>query len=46
LTIGVGCGFERARYLTPGMTIELEAEGLGLLRNVLGEKGPRSQIGS
>jgi len=45
-TIGMGCGFERDRYLTPGMTIELEAEGIGLLRNVLGEKGPRSQIGS
>jgi hypothetical protein len=24
----------------------LEAEGIGLLRNVLGEKGTRSQIGS
>ena len=44
-TIGMGCGFERDRYLAPGMTIELEAEGIGLLRNVLGEKGPRSQIG-
>jgi 2-keto-4-pentenoate hydratase/2-oxohepta-3-ene-1,7-dioic acid hydratase in catechol pathway len=45
-TIGMGCGFERDRYLAPGMTVELEAEGIGLLRNVLGEKGPRSQIGS
>jgi 2-keto-4-pentenoate hydratase/2-oxohepta-3-ene-1,7-dioic acid hydratase in catechol pathway len=45
-TIGMGCGFERDRYLTPGMTVELEAEGIGLLRNVLGDKGPRSQIGS
>ncbi|HUO72601.1 MAG TPA: fumarylacetoacetate hydrolase family protein [Solirubrobacteraceae bacterium] len=45
-TIGMGCGFERDRYLEPGMTVELEAEGIGLLRNVLGEKGPRSQIGA
>ncbi|HEX4008837.1 MAG TPA: fumarylacetoacetate hydrolase family protein [Solirubrobacteraceae bacterium] len=45
-TIGMGCGFERDRYLKPGMTIELEAEGIGLLRNVLGEKGPRSEIGA
>lgn len=45
-TIGMGCGFERDRYLTPGMTVELEAEGIGLLRNVLGEKGPRSEIGA
>jgi 2-keto-4-pentenoate hydratase/2-oxohepta-3-ene-1,7-dioic acid hydratase in catechol pathway len=45
-TIGVGCGFERDRYLSPGMTVELEAEGIGLLRNRLGDKGPRSAIGA
>jgi 2-keto-4-pentenoate hydratase/2-oxohepta-3-ene-1,7-dioic acid hydratase in catechol pathway len=45
-TIGMGCGFERDRYLAPGMTVELEAEGIGLLRNTLGDKGPRSQIGA
>jgi 2-keto-4-pentenoate hydratase/2-oxohepta-3-ene-1,7-dioic acid hydratase in catechol pathway len=45
-TIGMGCGFERDRYLEPGMTVELEAEGIGLLRNTLGDKGPRSQIGA
>jgi 2-keto-4-pentenoate hydratase/2-oxohepta-3-ene-1,7-dioic acid hydratase in catechol pathway len=48
-TIGMGCGFERDRYLVPGMTIELEAEGIGLLRNVLGDKTPpalRSRIGA
>lgn len=48
-TIGMGCGFERDRYLVPGMTIELEAEGIGLLRNKLGEQTPpalRSAIGA
>jgi hypothetical protein len=28
------------------MTVELEAEGIGLLRNSVGEKGPRSSIGA
>jgi 2-keto-4-pentenoate hydratase/2-oxohepta-3-ene-1,7-dioic acid hydratase in catechol pathway len=48
-TIGMGCGFERDKYLRPGMTIELEAEGIGLLRNTLGDQSPpelRSQIGA
>ena len=45
-TIGMGCGFERDRFLRPGMTVELEAEGIGLLRNTLGTKGPRSSIGA
>jgi len=45
-TIGLGCGFETDRYLSPGMTVELEAEGIGVLRNRLGDKGPRSHIGA
>jgi 2-keto-4-pentenoate hydratase/2-oxohepta-3-ene-1,7-dioic acid hydratase in catechol pathway len=48
-TIGMGCGFERNRFLTPGMTVELEAEGIGLLRNTLGDQTPlalRSAIGA
>jgi hypothetical protein len=45
-TIGLGCGFEVDRYLSPGMTVELEADGIGLLRNRIGEKGPRSLIGA
>jgi 2-keto-4-pentenoate hydratase/2-oxohepta-3-ene-1,7-dioic acid hydratase in catechol pathway len=46
-TIGMGCGFERGEYLRPGMTIELEAEGIGLLRNRLGDpNGRRSRIGA
>jgi 2-keto-4-pentenoate hydratase/2-oxohepta-3-ene-1,7-dioic acid hydratase in catechol pathway len=34
-TIGNGCGMEMGRYLEPGMTVELEAEGIGILRNRL-----------
>jgi 2-keto-4-pentenoate hydratase/2-oxohepta-3-ene-1,7-dioic acid hydratase in catechol pathway len=45
-TIGMGCGLERDSYLKPGMTVELEAEGIGALRNILGEQGPRSPIGA
>jgi len=44
-TIGNGCGFESNRYLDPGMLVELEAQGIGILRNRVGEKGPRSSIG-
>jgi 2-keto-4-pentenoate hydratase/2-oxohepta-3-ene-1,7-dioic acid hydratase in catechol pathway len=32
-TIGGGCGFEFGRYLEPGITVELWAEGIGTLRN-------------
>jgi 2-keto-4-pentenoate hydratase/2-oxohepta-3-ene-1,7-dioic acid hydratase in catechol pathway len=32
-TIGGGCGLELGRRLQPGDTIELEVEGIGLLRN-------------
>jgi 2-keto-4-pentenoate hydratase/2-oxohepta-3-ene-1,7-dioic acid hydratase in catechol pathway len=39
-TIGGGCGLEFGRYLAPGMTVELEAEGIGILRNTVGPKGP------
>lgn len=38
-TIGGGCGLEFGRYLSPGMSVELEAEGIGTLRNIVGEKG-------
>lgn len=45
-TIGNGCGLESGRYLEPGMVVELEGEGIGILRNRLSEKGPRSEIGA
>lgn len=42
-TIGGGCGLESGRFLKPGQTVELEAEGIGLLRNRLGEQEPATQ---
>jgi 2-keto-4-pentenoate hydratase/2-oxohepta-3-ene-1,7-dioic acid hydratase in catechol pathway len=32
-TIGNGCGLESLRFLKPGDTVELEVEGIGILRN-------------
>jgi 2-keto-4-pentenoate hydratase/2-oxohepta-3-ene-1,7-dioic acid hydratase in catechol pathway len=32
-TVGGGCGLELDRYLVPGDVVELEVEGLGVLRN-------------
>jgi 2-keto-4-pentenoate hydratase/2-oxohepta-3-ene-1,7-dioic acid hydratase in catechol pathway len=32
-TIGGGCGLESDRYIAPGTTVELWAEGIGSLRN-------------
>ena len=32
-TVGGGCGLELNRYLSPGDVIELEVEGIGVLRN-------------
>jgi 2-keto-4-pentenoate hydratase/2-oxohepta-3-ene-1,7-dioic acid hydratase in catechol pathway len=32
-TVGGGCGLEHERYLSGGDVVELEAEGLGVLRN-------------
>jgi 2-keto-4-pentenoate hydratase/2-oxohepta-3-ene-1,7-dioic acid hydratase in catechol pathway len=32
-TVGWGCGFERGVFLAPGDLIELEIEGIGVLRN-------------
>lgn len=37
-TVGGGCGLELGRFLDPGDTVELEVEGLGVLRNTVGEK--------
>ena len=38
-TVGRGCGVELDRWITQGATVELEAEGIGVLRNVIGRKG-------
>jgi 2-keto-4-pentenoate hydratase/2-oxohepta-3-ene-1,7-dioic acid hydratase in catechol pathway len=32
-TVGNGCGLEQGRFLKPGDVVELEIEGLGVLRN-------------
>lgn len=32
-TVGGGCGFELDRYLSPGDEVELEIDGIGVLRN-------------
>ena len=38
-TVGDGCGLEHERYLSPGDVMELEIEGLGVLRNRLVKPG-------
>ena len=37
-TVGRGCGLELGRWLTEGCTVELEAEGIGVLRNRVGTR--------
>lgn len=32
-TVGSGCGLEQMRFLKPGDVVELEVEGIGILRN-------------
>ena len=39
-TVGGGCGLELGRTLSPGDTVELEIEGIGVLRNTLGQPIP------
>jgi len=37
-TVGHGCGLELDRWLQPGSVVELEAEGIGVLRNRVGPR--------
>ncbi len=37
-TVGWGCGLELGKYLKEGDIVELEVEGLGMLRNRIGRK--------
>ncbi|GEL25277.1 fumarylacetoacetase [Pseudonocardia sulfidoxydans NBRC 16205] len=37
-TTGRGCGLEIDRWLSPGDVVELEVEGIGVLRNTVGRK--------
>lgn len=38
-TVGKGCGVELGRWIPEGAVVELEAEGIGTLRNRVGHKG-------
>ena len=40
-TVEKGCGGELNKWLQPGDIIELEVEGIGVLRNRVGEKPPK-----
>jgi 2-keto-4-pentenoate hydratase/2-oxohepta-3-ene-1,7-dioic acid hydratase in catechol pathway len=40
-TVEHGCGMELDRWIKPGDVIELEVEGIGTLRNRVGEKPPK-----
>ena len=37
-TVGRGCGLELDRWLQPGSVVELSADGIGVLRNRVGER--------
>jgi 2-keto-4-pentenoate hydratase/2-oxohepta-3-ene-1,7-dioic acid hydratase in catechol pathway len=39
-TVGRGCGVELGKLLKPGDVVELEIEGIGILRNSIGEPAP------
>ncbi|MGR3364791.1 MAG: fumarylacetoacetate hydrolase family protein [Maritimibacter harenae] len=38
-TVGNGCGLEHMRFLSPGDVVELEVQGIGILRNRLVKPG-------
>jgi 2-keto-4-pentenoate hydratase/2-oxohepta-3-ene-1,7-dioic acid hydratase in catechol pathway len=40
-TVEHGCGMELDRWIQPGDIIELEIEGIGILRNPVGDKPPK-----
>ncbi len=39
-TVGLGCGLELGKQLQPGDVVELEIEGIGILRNWIGTPEP------
>lgn len=39
-TVGGGCGLELDRWIQPGDVVELEASGIGVLRNTVGARTP------
>jgi 2-keto-4-pentenoate hydratase/2-oxohepta-3-ene-1,7-dioic acid hydratase in catechol pathway len=44
-TIGRGCGLEMDRWIASGDVVELEVEGIGVLRNPVGQKRPAPGYG-
>ncbi len=45
-TVGGGCGLELDRWIQPGDVVELEASGIGVLRNMVGARQPvRAGVG-
>lgn len=40
-TVDGGCGMELNRWIQPGDVIELEVEGIGILRNRVGDRPPK-----
>jgi 2-keto-4-pentenoate hydratase/2-oxohepta-3-ene-1,7-dioic acid hydratase in catechol pathway len=40
-TVEGGCGLELNRWIQPGDVIELEVEGIGILRNLVGDRPPK-----
>jgi len=43
-TVGFGCGLELDRWIKPGDIIELEVEGIGVLRNPVERRGLRDRL--
>jgi 2-keto-4-pentenoate hydratase/2-oxohepta-3-ene-1,7-dioic acid hydratase in catechol pathway len=43
-TVAGGSGFEQERWLAQGAEVELEAEGIGILRNIVGHKGASVEL--
>jgi 2-keto-4-pentenoate hydratase/2-oxohepta-3-ene-1,7-dioic acid hydratase in catechol pathway len=43
-TVGRGCGLELDRWLQPGDVVELEVDGIGTLRNRVGDKADREHL--
>ncbi|EKT4559128.1 fumarylacetoacetate hydrolase family protein [Pseudomonas asiatica] len=42
-TVGNGCGLEQLRYLKPGDVVELEIDGIGMLRTQVGKAATQTQ---
>ena len=43
--VGAGARFDPPRYLRPGDVVEVEVEGIGVLRNTVADEGPAQPLG-